>query len=605
MPDSGPMPEPDNDVSAELLQLALPISQKVVLVIDLVESVRLMAADESGTVSRWHSFVRHAQDHTVAAHQGRLVKSLGDGLMVEFERPRDAVNAAHDLHSSINKGNAGLPPAQQMHLRAGINNSHVYTDNMDIYGAGVNLAARLATLAGPGETVASASVRDGLTDGLDAKIEDLGECYLKHIEQPVRGYRVSPTGATPLIIRREPAVRLQPIVAVIPFTARSNEPEHFAIGELIAEGVIGQLSRTVELKVISRLSTTVFRDRDSGLQELHAHLGANFVLAGSYVANAGKLLVMAELSDINTHEIVWSSRIHGDTSDLLQTESETVHKIASGIFDSLLSNAAQLARANPWRTLSGYSLMLAGITLTHRTTRRDFTRARDIFSHLTERHPRNPAVPAWLAKWHVLEAAQGWSADMGATTRLALTQSTRALDLDPDSSLALAIDGFVRADLLKDFDGAMGRYDAAIQINPSESVAWLFKGLLHGFRGEKAEAIEAVDRALLLSPLDPAKYFFDSLAASAYLSAGSYARATELAKSSLRANATHVSTYRALVIAQGIGGDTEGARNSAQRLVQLDPGFTVTKFLARRSGGGFDEMSRSFAEALRQAGIPN
>ena len=605
MPDTGQMPEPDNEATVELLQLALPISQKVVLVIDLVESVRLMSADESGTVSRWHSFVRHAQDQTVPTHQGRLVKSLGDGLMVEFERPRDAVKAANDLHNSISKGNTGLPAAQQMHLRAGINNTHVYTDNMDIYGAGVNLAARLATLAGPGETVVSASVRDGLTDGLDAKIEDLGECYLKHIEQPVRGYRVSATGAAPLIIRRQPAARLQPVVAVIPFTAHSNEPEHFAIGELIAEGVIGHLSRTVDLKVISRLSTTVFRNRDSGLQELHAHLGANYVLAGSYVAKSGKLLVMAELSDINTHEIVWSSRINGDTSDLLQPESETVQKIASGIFESLLSNAAQLARANPWRTLSGYSLMLAGITLTHRTTRRDFTRARDIFFHLAERHPRNPAVPAWLAKWHVLEAAQGWSADIGATTRLALTQSTRALDLDPDSSLALAIDGFVRADLLKDFDAAMGRYDAAIQINPSESVAWLFKGLLHGFRGDKTQALEAVDRALLLSPLDPAKYFFDSLAASAYLSAGSYARATELAKNSLRANATHVSTYRALVIAQAIGGDTEGARSSAQRLIQLDPSYTVTKFLARRSGGGFDEMSKSFAEALRLAGIPN
>ena len=605
MPDSGPMPEPDNDATAELLQLALPISQKVVQVIDLVESVRLMSADESGTVSRWHSFVRHAQDHIVAAHQGRVVKSLGDGLMVEFERPRDAVNAVNELHNDISKGNAGVPPAQQMHLRAGINNTHVYTDNMDIYGAGVNLAARLATLAGPGETVVSASVRDGLTDGLDAKIEDLGECYLKHIEHPVRSYRVSATGAAPQMIRREPTARLQPIIAVIPFTARSNEPEHFAIGELIAEGVIGQLSRTVELKVISRLSTTVFRDRDSGLQELHAHLGANYVLAGSYVANGGKLLVMAELSDINTHEIVWSGRINGDTSDLLQPESETVHKIASGIFESLLRNAAQLARANPWRTLSGYSLMLAGITLTHRTTRRDFTRARDIFFHLAERHQRNSAVPTWLAKWHVLEAAQGWSPDIGATTRLALTQSTRALDLDPDSSLALAIDGFVRADLLKDFEGAMDRYDTAIQINPSESVAWLFKGLLHGFRGEKTQAIEAVDHALLLSPLDPARYFFDSLAASAYLSAGSYARATELAKNSLRANSTHVSTYRALVIAQGIGGDTEGARSSAKRLVQLDPSFTVTKFLARRSGGGFDEMSKSFAEALRLAGIPN
>ena len=208
------------------------------------------------------------------------------------------------------------------------------------------------------------------------------------------------------------------------------------------------------------------------------------------------MLGIAELADVRTHAIVWSSRIPGHTADLLEAQSDIVRTISVGVFESLLSDAAQHARAEPWPTLAGYSLMLAGITLTHRTTRTDFFKAMDIFSHLAERHPCNALVPAWLAKWHVLEAAQGWSADMPATARRALTQSTKAIELDPDSSLALAIDGFVHSDLLKDFDGAMQRYDAAININPSESVAWLFKGLLHGFQGNKQEAVQAVDKAL-------------------------------------------------------------------------------------------------------------
>lgn len=606
MPDSGNMPEPDTQQSADLLLLVLPISQKVVLVVDLVESVRLMATDEAGTVARWHDFAHMAQSQTIPKHNGRLVKSLGDGLMVEFEQSRDAANAAHALHDVIAKNNAGLPPERQFHLRAGINATHVFTDNNDIYGAGVNLAARLATLAGPGETVVSASARDGLTDGLDATLEDLGQCYLKHIDQPVRAYRLGAAGAAPVVMaQRDYTAPLQPTVAVIPFTSHSHEPEHFAIGELIADGVIGQLSRTVELKVISRLSTTVFRNREADMAQLETHLGANYVLSGSYVASGPKLLVIAELADSRTHTIMWSSRIPGHTSDLLQAESDVVRTISQGVFESLLGDAAQHARAQPWPTLAGYSLMLAGITLTHRTTRADFFKAMDIFSHLAERHPRNALVPAWLAKWHVLAAAQGWSPDVPATAQRALAQSTKAIDLDPDSSLALAIDGFVHSDLLNDFDGAMQRYDAAININPSESVAWLFKGLLHGFQGHKQEAVQAVDKALRLSPLDPARYFFDSLAASAYLSAGSYQRATELAQRSLRANATHVSTYRALVIAQGVSGDVEGARGSAKRLIALDPAFTVTRFLARRSGGGFDEMSKAFAEALRMSGVPN
>ena len=185
MPDSGTITATDNQEPADLLRMALAVSQKVVLVIDVVESVRLMAADEPGTVARWHNFVQTARHLTIPQHKGRLVKSLGDGLMVEFENSRDATNAAQAFHIAINASNAGLPADRQMHLRAGINDTPVYTSQMDIFGAGVNLAARLATLAGPGETVVSASVRDGLTDGLDANIEDLSECYLKHIDEPV------------------------------------------------------------------------------------------------------------------------------------------------------------------------------------------------------------------------------------------------------------------------------------------------------------------------------------------------------------------------------------------------------------------------------------
>lgn len=202
--------------------------------------------------------------------------------MVEFDEPRDAVAAALALHAIAAQINRPLPPDRQMHLRAGINATHVFTDANDIYGAGVNLAARLATLAGPGETVVSATARDGLSDGLDATLEDLGECYLKHIDQPVRAYRAGAGGAAPVVVaQREYMAPLQPTVAVIPFTSHSRAPEHFAIGELIADGVIGQLSRTVELKVISRLSTTVFRNREADMPQLETHLVANCVLSGS------------------------------------------------------------------------------------------------------------------------------------------------------------------------------------------------------------------------------------------------------------------------------------------------------------------------------------
>ena len=604
MPDSGTMPSSDSQEPADLLQLALPRSQKVVLVIDLVESVRLMSADEAGTVARWHSFVQQARDHTIPQHHGRLVKSLGDGLMVEFEQARDAVNAAQTLHSAITHTNAGLATERHMHLRAGINSSQIYTDQLDIYGAGVNLAARLATLAGPGETVVSASVRDGLTDGLDASVEDLGECYLKHIDEPVRAYRAGVAGAAPVVVaQRAYAAPLQPTIAVIPFEARSNEPEHFAIGELIADAVIGQMAKTRELRVISRLSTTVFRGRRESADDIRKHLGADYILSGSYLALEKNIVITAELTDSTIQKIIWTDRIAGQIADLVSERSEITNRIANATHMALLGCEVQRAQLQPLNTLQSHSLLLGAVSMMHRTAKVDFFRAKDLLLHLQERHQRQALISAWLAKWYVLQVEQGWTDDARVAAARALDSSKKALDLDPDSPLALSMDGFVRCNLMKDFDIALQRYELALQVNPSESIAWLLKGMLHAFRGEADPAIAAAGNATVLSPLDPTRYFYDSLSASIHLSAGNYGVSINHAQRSIRANSTHVSTYRALTIAQVMDGQVDSARQTAKQLLQLDPDLTVSRFLARSPGVKFG-IGKTFAEALRVAGVP-
>jgi tetratricopeptide (TPR) repeat protein len=248
--------------------------------------------------------------------------------------------------------------------------------------------------------------------------------------------------------------------------------------------------------------------------------------------------------------------------------------------------------------------MLGAVTLMHRTTRDDFFKAHQLLELLIERHRRHPVLWAWMSKWHVLQVEQGWSSNPESTAQLALSQSSRAIEMDPTSSMALSIDGFVRCNLLKDFDGALQKYRAAIDANPSESLAWLFMGMLYGFTGKDHLALEAVEKAIALSPLDPTKYFYQSLAASVNLSAGNYPRAIELAQSSLRSNTTHVSTHRALIIAQAMSGQIENAKAQATKLLLLDPEFTISKFLARKSGAQFDGKAKTFAEALRMAGVP-
>ena len=334
--------------SARGAGIGLVQRETVVLFADLVESVRLMREQEARTVHRWADFVRKVNEVILPRFNRVIVKNLGDGLMVRFETVPDAVNAAGEMHRLIDALNVGFPEDQHFHLRAGVNAAMAWSDGADIYGTGVNLAARLATLAGPGETIASASVhekvaatlaslakpgetignaaaRDELTHRVDAFCEDLGECYLKHFDKPVRAYRIGPASRHPnLPGRRDYGIAMEPTIAVIPFNARNNGTEHFDIGNLIADCVIWRLSKSPNMKVISRLSTTVFRGRASDVGEVTAYLGANYILSGAYVANAGQVLITAELSAARTNQVVWTDRLRGTISDLLEPESELV-----------------------------------------------------------------------------------------------------------------------------------------------------------------------------------------------------------------------------------------------------------------------------------------
>ena len=195
----------------------------MLLVMDVVESVRIMEQDQDGFVRRWQQLVEEAEHNVLPRHGGRIVKSLGDGLMLEFASAQGCVKAAFDLHSFTRQANHGVRPEHQMHLRMGGHLASFVTDQHDIYGTDVNLTSRVSTLAGPGEMVVSSELRDELAAGLDAEVEDLGDCHLKHVEKPVRAYRVGPVGHAPVIPASSTLPPdFRPTIAVIPFEARSE-----------------------------------------------------------------------------------------------------------------------------------------------------------------------------------------------------------------------------------------------------------------------------------------------------------------------------------------------------------------------------------------------
>jgi adenylate cyclase len=582
----------------------LPLrAHRAVLLVDVVESVRLIEQDEEGFVSRWLALVEQVKSDITSECGGRLVKSLGDGMLLEFDDVRSAVSAAFAIQHVSHRANLDIGSERHILLRMGLEISDVIIDESDVYGRGVNLAARLATLAGPGEIVASANVRDQLTADLDADIEDLGECYLKHLAEPVRAYRVGPPGPRPVIEAGLAHGELLPALAVVPFSARDPRDNYLVIGEVIAEELIRDLSCSPELNVISRLSTTVFRGRGATLAQISATLSANYVLSGEYRVDDRRIVIDAELAEAKSGQIVWTRRHKGQIAGILSGRRELIDQIASDVSAAVMQRELQRSQGQPLPTLKSYTLLIGAIALTHRLSTSDFEEARKLLEALIERAPRQALPRAWLANWHVLRVQQGWSTDPQQDARLALQSTKQALDADPRCSLALAVDGFVHTNLLKQLDKARERYNLALMNNPSDARAWSLKGTLHAFMGEGEQAVSCTRRALRLSPLDPHRWFYDSLAATAYLAAHRFDRALEAAKRSLRVNRTHTSTLRAQAVAQWQLGRSEEARATVQELLRLEPALTVSRWLARSPSADYS-IGREWAEIFRKIGVP-
>ncbi|WP_341909852.1 adenylate/guanylate cyclase domain-containing protein [Polaromonas sp. YR568] len=577
-------------------------STKVLMVMDVVESVRLMELDEDDFVRRWQQLVAHAETQVLPLHGGRIVKSLGDGLMLEFASAQSCTKAAFMLQQFSQQANAGQPADRRMHLRMGGHVAEFVADKHDIYGTDVNLTARFASLAEPGGLVISAELRDLIPTGLDADIEDMGECHLKHVPEPVQLFRAWPVGdrIKPLAEETE-AGDFRPTIAVIPFEARSNEPEHFVVGELIADGVIAQLSRSADLRVISRLSTSAFRGRTNLVSQASSRLAASYVLSGSYVVSGNRILITTELCDARRGDVIWAERVSGDTGDLLEAESALINTIASAANRALVDTEVQQSLVQPMPRLDSGSLLLGGIALMHRSSVRDFDRSRQVLEALQDRHGRSATPRAWLAKWYTMRVIRGFSDSPKKDTALALEQTRRALDLTPNNALSLAIEGYARCQLLGDSALAEARIAEAIALNPNESMAWLYRSVWSSMWGSSESSIDEAVVAAKLSPIDPLKYFYDLILATGYLIHRDYDKAIMLARRSLTMNRRHQPALRTLLMAQTESGATTDALETLILLKQEMPNLTVSSYLGM--GSATSAARQRFANALRALGV--
>jgi adenylate cyclase len=495
---------------AESFDFDLRYTAKTIMFADVVESVRLMQFDEQRAARRILDFLLGAAAEIVPQHSGTLVERPGDGLLVAFKLPQDAVGCATALHRRARELAAGSPTGAEIRLRVGIHCDDVLTDGQRYYGHGVNIASRLTSVAGPdetvisdavrqalkrllaraakGETLVSAPVRDHLTHGLDGDIEDLGplsdtdaesrnkgsvrleslgEVNLKHVQGPVRAYRVGERGPHPVVPAGTGFLHdLRPTVAVLPFSHYSEPAAPIGVGDVISDQIIVALSLDSSVRVISRLSSQAYRGRSDALASIAATLGAGYVLSGRFRGNDSTLHLSVELADAQTGQIEWADTLSASATEALSANSDCIRRIAAGVMNAVVRSELRAARALALPNLKSHTLYLAATTMLHRFSRRDFEYARQMLVALCERAPRHPYPVAWLARWHVFRVVQGWSPDMNRDRQDALSYAQHALDLDPDSAIALTIAGSVHTNMLKDLEGAQALYHRALQANP-------------------------------------------------------------------------------------------------------------------------------------------
>ena len=549
--------------------------RRTVVVVDLVESVRLMLADEDDVIARWQRFIAAAA--RCVAGRGRIVKSLGDGLLLVFDGVEPAVAAAFDMQDVIGSLNAGRAAAACMMLRAGIHETDVLVTDIDVFGSGVNLAARLAALGRPGDVLVSGSTRQRLAMPGRWEAQDLGMCYLKHVDQPCQVFRLctaSPAHAT----GHAPKPRsLVPRLAVLPLVFEPAGMPAPVFVHVVTDDLVAALARYPQLQVVSRLSVHALGQQAAGLRELDLLLEVDLTVHGTLKLAGERLLLELEL--LESGHPIWAGHFEGRLEQLLESGNTLGGRAAEALCQAVHRRQLHRLHAAALPNLPGYALLLQAMSLLHRLSASEVVHAQGILEHLTERYPRAPEVQAWFAKWHFLQIAQSRTADRAGSIRLARQHLDRALDVEPDHGLALAIEGHLHAFEDREPQVAEQRLADATRVAPNEPLVWLFLANVRATIGNPADGLVALKRAQELAPFDPMGYLATLIASVVHMSAGNVDEALRFAQLSVDQNGNHLSSLIQLLFAQADVHRMEEARATARRYLELRPGASVQRFI--------------------------
>jgi adenylate cyclase len=575
-----------------------------VLAADMVGFSRLMELDETGTLARLKTHRIELIDPAIARNRGRIIKTTGDGMLVEFHSIVDAVLCAAEIQRRMARRNADVAPARWMQFRIGINLGDVIVENDDIFGDGVNVAARLEMLAEPGGICVSGAVRDQLGQRLeDIEFEDLGDQSVKNIVRPIRVFRVrlesepkpAPEDAKDATVAT--AASKKPSIAVLPLANMSGDPEQEFFADGLTEDIITELSRFHDLLVISRNSTFVYKGKAVKVQDVAREFAVDYVLEGSVRKAGGRIRVTVQLIDAETDRHIWAERYDRELKDVFAIQDEMTRAIVATLPGRVEAATHDRAKRKPTDNMAAYEWVLAAKTLHHRSAREDNAEAQRLLDRALALDPNYAHAHAWKACVLGQTWVYGWCADRTATFEQVAAELEIALALDDNDSDVHRILAALKLNR-DDHDEAAYHQERALALNPNYDLVVVQQGELLTWLGRPEEGIDWIKKAMRLNPYHPER-FWSHLGRACYC-AEKYAEAAEAFSRITRPDHTH-HAFLAATFAQ-MGNAIAAAAHTAE-VLKREPTFSVADYLATQHYKL--EIDRQRHEAgLLKAGLP-
>ena len=578
------------------------------LAADVAGYSRLMGADEEGTLARLKAVRTALVDPAIASHRGRIVKTTGDGMLVEFASVVDAARCAVAIQQEVAKQDVGKSPELRIQFRIGIHVGDIIIDDNDIFGDGVNIASRLEGIAEPGGVCISDDAHRQIRGKVDIAFDDMGEQTLKNIVEPMRAWQIRVVNRATGAIRPSspPIIDLtlpdKPSIVVLPFDNMSAEADQDYLADGIVEAITAALSCIRSFFVIARSSAFTYKGRATNARDIGKELGVAYLLEGSLQKIGNRIRIIVQLIETEGGAHVWSSRFDGAIDDFFDLEDRITQQVAGALQPSIRIAEIKRSRRKRPQDLGCYDYTMRAMPHVWTLERDESTKALELLEKALTIDPEYPLALV-LAGWcHAQRAVYTWVDDLVGSQAIARSLAERAADLSGDDPLVLAVLGAVHT-FVRNHGKARVLLERAVSLDPNCAWAWSRLGWLENYADRPDKAIENFERALRLSPMDPMNFNNYVGIGTAHEILEEYDEAGAFYRRALVERPNAVWIYRALAVVLSGAGRIEEAKQALVEVLRNYPDLTISK--VRQAMVHSDAALDRMAENLRRLGLPD